>query len=298
MTPSYRATSARFLIALFALGLAISAGCSSQEAVGTTPSDAGMPSSGGDFGVAPPPIGDSLPTGAISFFNLSSCPPGWQPFAGAAGRTIVPGGELDVEATAGEPLSDSEDREHGHDMGGNLPLSSVTYAGIAGEANHGVAHDGMPPISFTSKSASSGLPYVQLLVCQKLTTPVITQKLVPSGTLMFFATTTCPDGWGQTMATQGRIPVGLPAGGTPDQSFGGAPLTSTAGPGPGPNQGEVRTHHHVVQGSIQTNSHGIALLSGGLAEGYAKNTTYPYQTSSAEAPVDLPYIMLLQCQKL
>ncbi len=246
--------------------------------------------------------GDSLPTGAISFFNRPDCPPGWSPFAAATGRTIVPGAAIDVNAIQGMPLSDSEDRQHGHMIMGSLSLSSVTYAGIAGEANHGVAHDGSPAMTFMSADAPAGLPYVQLLVCQKQAAPLNTQHLAPSGTLMFFAAPNCPAGWGQTMTTQGRFLVGLPKSGTADQSFGGAPLTSSPlqgpGPDPGQRQGETRMHHHDVSGSIKTTPHGIALLSGGLATGYAKDDTYSYQATSEDASASPPYIMLLQCLKL
>jgi hypothetical protein len=108
------------------------------------------------------------------------------------------------------------------------------------------------------------------------------------GTLMFFATADCPLGWGQAGSTQGRILIGLPAGATPGQKFGGPALGA----------GEKRTHHHGFAGAITTSAHGIALLSGGAAGGYAKDDRHPYAGTSEEQASELPYLQLRQCQKL
>ena len=269
-------------------------GCSSEGGRGMHE----MPDAGGmvmpDAGPAKR-MGDSLPTGAISFFSRVSCPAGWEPFSMAVGRTVVPGTSTDSGITDGEPLGDAEDRLHGHTAGASLALLSVGYSGIAGEANHGVARSDAAPLAFAIDKAASGLPYVQLLMCQKTAAPVATAPKAPSGTLMFFMSAGCPNGWGQPMVTQGRFLVGLPDNGNPSQSFGGAPLGTS--PDPFPVQGEKRTHRHTLPGNIKTTSHGIALF-GGSTDGYAKDDTYPYRVPSDESGVDFPYVRLLQCQKL
>src|SRR4029079_19388390 len=137
---------------------------------------------------------------------------------------------------------------------------SVDYAGIAGEANHGLGRGGAQPLTVTLDKAKDGLPYVQLLICHKTAAPIIKKGLAPAGSLMFFQSADCPSGWGRVTTTEGRFLVGLPEKGTAAQSFGGPPLQ----PGPA-GQGEKRGHTHEVKGSIATSSHGIALLSGGLA---------------------------------
>ena len=191
-------------------------------------------------------------------------------------------------ATVGKPLDDGEDRQHTHGMPVSLTLPSVNYAGIAGEANHGVARAGSVPMTVTGSKASTGLPYVQLLVCQKQVPPDLAQRPAPVGTLMFFKSAGCPTGWGQAGSTQGRILIGLPDGATPGQKFGGAALTGT----------DKRTHHHKFAGEITTSAHGIALLSGGAASGYAKDGTHPYDATTEETEAEVPYLQLLHCQKL
>lgn len=278
--------------------------CNSNEAISdsATPDAASAPVDAGpsDVDAAVPPVvkGDALPQGAISFFNRKDCPLGWTPFAMGAGRAVVPGAATDVGITAGEPLSDGEDRLHDHSVNATLSLSSVDYAGIAGEANHGVARAGTVPLTTKVDKVSSGLPYVQLLICKKTEQPAPIMKLPPSGVLMFFAADKCPDGWGQPAGTLGRFLVGLPEKGNAGQSFGGLPLPAESGVDPGGVQTAMRGHHHSFAGQIKTSSHGIALLSGGAAGGYAKDATYDYRADSEDAAVAMPYIRLLQCQKL
>jgi hypothetical protein len=270
-------------------------GCNSEPVANEPPPivDAGLPPEA-DAAVADPmPAGDSLPMGAISYFNRPSCPTGWLPFDVAAGRSVVPALGTDVGSTSGEPLADAEDRTHDHAVTATLELPTVVYAGIAGEANHGLGHGGGQPLKITVEKASAGLPYVQLLICQKSAAPIVTQGLALAGTLMFFASRDCPSGWGQTSTSTGRFLVGLPEKGTANQSFGGMPLKT------GPQgQSEQRGHSHDASGTIETSAHGIALLSGGLADGYAKNDKHAYKATSDASAVDMPYIQLLQCQKL
>lgn len=232
--------------------------------------------------------GDSLPTGAVSFFNRKDCPTGWKVYDMAVGRTVVPSAGTETGVVQGTPLDEGEIRSHSHGLTATMKLSSVDYAGIAGEANHGLAHDGTMTLKVTGMPAPAGLPYVELLVCIKSDPPPPTRKTVPAGTRVFFTGAACPSGWGETKATQGRFLVGVPDQGKAGQNYGGPPLMS----------GEKRTHHHAVEGKIQTSAHGIALLSGGLAGGYAKDDTYPYTGSSDDGESGLPYIQLLQCQKL
>ena len=276
---------------LFATSLA-GFGCSSPASIGSSgmapPADASAP--GVDAGAdAAPPGGDSLPTGAISLFNRRSCPNGWEPLQLGAGRTLVPTqGDSPPGNMAGQPLSDGEERTHGHPMPATLNLPSVNYAGVVGEANHGVARAGSVSMMVKGTPTGAGLPYVQLLVCQKQAAPDPSQRPAPLGTLMFFQSAACPAGWGRAGSTQGRILIGLPEGGTAGQPFGGKPLAAA----------ERRTHHHAFSGMVKTSSHGIALASGGAAGGYAKDGTLPYQGTTDEQDSELPYLQLLQCQKL
>src|SRR3989344_3475776 len=56
--------------------------------------------------------GGGVPSGAISFFNLSSCPSGWSAVPSAVGRYLFGGGTLTL--TVGTPLGNGENRPTGY----------------------------------------------------------------------------------------------------------------------------------------------------------------------------------------
>ena len=232
--------------------------------------------------------GDSVPAGAVAFFQRKDCPQGWEKLGAASGRTLVPTVGADpVDVSVGTPLQDSEERSHSHAISGTINLSTVGYAGIAGEANHGLARGGANPLTGTATKSAASLPYIQLLVCHKTAEADPQLRPLAAGTLVFFKTKECPSGFVQAGASQGRFIVGLPERATAGQKFGGAPLKN----------GENRTHHHNLSGSITTSSHGIALANGGTASGYAKNDQHPFQQDSADDSIGFPFLQLRHCQK-
>lgn len=236
-----------------------------------------------------PPALDSLPAGAISFFKAAACPEDWTPFAEGKGRFLVPTiGQDPPLKTSGEPLKDGEDRLHGHAVTAEADLAATSFAGVAGESNHGVAGQQTVTITAPAAKVSSGLPYVQLLACKKLGEARPGNTPVPKGLLMFWNGASCPEGYSQPIATQGRMLVGLPKDAPPGLSFGGTSLKSA----------EVRKHGHEVSGSFATSPHGIALASGCCADGYAKDGEYEYAGATDEVSAGLPTVQLLQCQKM
>lgn len=289
MSPSTLPEAARAARVALPLALAVGAlmaasplGCADSDGVPVT-------ESGGTQ--TTPPItkkGDSLPGGAISFFNSPTCPEGWATFQEGAGRVLVPTTGADKPlVTKGAPLKDGEDRLHGHDASAELTLSNVSYVGVAGGGNNGVAGAQTITLSTPVEKASSGIPYVQLLVCKKLGEPLPGAAAVPRGLMIYFNGAACPDGYTQPMATQGRMLVGLPKSATAGITFGGSALKS----------GEDRAHAHAVNGKLTTTPHGIALGSGCCGDGYAKDGEYAFVGASTDDRVDLPTIQVLQCQK-
>jgi hypothetical protein len=190
--------------------------------------------------------------------------------------------------TQGSALTDAEDRGHQHAIVGAVTLADVSYVGIGGCCNNGVAASGNVAFGSAAEKTSAGLPYVQLLVCHKDSPAVAGALPIAPGTLIFVDGASCPDGWAQASASQGRHLVGLPAHGTPGATFGGAPLGAQ----------EQRTHAHAYSTSLNTSSHGIALASGCCAGGYAQNMSYPISGNTDGADVGLPYVQLLQCEKI
>jgi hypothetical protein len=147
---------------------------------------------------------DLVPSGAVMFFNLETCPSGWHELQEAQGRYLVgltDGGTL--SATVGTALSDSEDRPVGlHTHGINDPGHSHSIYdpghthGMGEVAVSGSAHgdlNGAPNwlslytrstyrsttgISINSSTSrvtvqdagtvsGTNAPYLQLLVCEK-----------------------------------------------------------------------------------------------------------------------------------
>ena len=232
---------------------------------------------------------DGIPQNAIGFFQIPACPNGWEPFKAAAGRAILPTiGTQPGGATVGAPLASGEDRKHSHPIKATFELIDISYVGVAGGGNTGVAKAGSISFTATSNAASAALPYVQLLACKKMASPEPTAAALPTGMQLYFDAATCPTGWKQAPATQGRFIVGSPKGAPADVSFGGDPLSSAL----------PRTHTHGNQASVNTVSHGIALAAGCCGSGYAKNTSYSSSESSGDGDTALPWIELLHCEKL
>lgn len=232
---------------------------------------------------------DAIPQNAIGFFQIPVCPNGWEPYAAAAGRAILPTiGPQPGGATVGTPLASGEDRKHAHPVKATFELIDISYVGIAGASNMGVAKAGLVSFTATSNAASTGLPYVQLLTCKKTAVPESSTAVLPTRMQLYFDAATCPTGWKQAPATQGRFIVGAPKGAPADVSFGGDPISTTT----------PRTHTHGNQASFNTVTHGIALAAGCCGSGFAKNATYSSSESTGEGDAALPWIELLHCEKL
>jgi hypothetical protein len=110
--------------------------------------------------------GDSIPTGAVTAFNLPSCPTGWSELTDARGRYIVgmpSGGTL--AAVIGTALSDEEDRAAGththsvYDFWSNNGMTGCS-ASVNACKKVGMSDDG-------GLVAGTNAPYIQFLYCVK-----------------------------------------------------------------------------------------------------------------------------------
>jgi len=105
-----------------------------------------------------------VPSGAVMFFNLASCPDDWSEFTSGRGLYLVglpSGGTL--AGTAGTALTDQENRAVGQ-HGGHV--TGQQYSEISGNNNdiRGIT-SGSP--SNEGSVAGTNAPYIQLLVCIK-----------------------------------------------------------------------------------------------------------------------------------
>lgn len=109
-----------------------------------------------------------MPTGAVLYFNLTSCPAGWSELTAARGRYIVglqSGGSLGT--AVGTALSNTENRatgRHNHALGG-LWVNQGNGSNPAGTANP----ERWSPYetSYAGDVEGTNAPYIQLLTCQK-----------------------------------------------------------------------------------------------------------------------------------
>ena len=115
---------------------------------------------------------DGTPSGMVAFFTSADCPSGWSTAGIAQGRAVVAvqlGSE--VGKTTGAPLADKTAPTHGHayktDL--DLPYKKVALA----SCSHGLtcgksaAKAGSYTVGGNTDNATSGLPFIQLTVCQK-----------------------------------------------------------------------------------------------------------------------------------
>ncbi len=131
-----------------------------------------------------------VPSGMISFFNLTSCPAGWTAFGAAQGLYFVgaPNG-ISTGTVVGTALSNGENRPAGnivetvHDPGHSHSYANPdntssnvleTQSGntevayyAPGTPNTGTAYTGITVTNNSSSVAGTNAPYIQLLVCQK-----------------------------------------------------------------------------------------------------------------------------------
>ena len=141
----------------------------------------------GDTG--PPGQDASAPTGAVTFFNLATCPSGWSELTAARGRYLVglqPSGTRG--GTVGIALTDAENRAVGqHNHGITDPehthrVRTAVDGGFASGSDKLGLVEGDPTFatSPSTSTATTGItvnnagavagtnaPYLQLLVCQK-----------------------------------------------------------------------------------------------------------------------------------
>lgn len=123
-----------------------------------------------------------IPSGAVMFFYLDTCPPGWSEFHDAKGRYLVglpdPG---ELGGTQGEPLSNLQNRDvgkHSHEVNdpghhhlvdnynpfeefGRRIESAIGYKGEKLTAETGIS------IIPSGDVEGTNAPYIQLLVCKK-----------------------------------------------------------------------------------------------------------------------------------
>lgn len=112
---------------------------------------------------------DGVPPQLVSFFlnGAAACPPGWDTAAEVSGRMVVAVEQAEeIGVQVGTPLADQEDRKHQHAFAAatDLPYKSVS---AANGGNQEGARAGEQRWTGQTAAATSGLPFIQLPVCEK-----------------------------------------------------------------------------------------------------------------------------------
>ena len=250
--------------------------------------------------VSPAQANDPYPLSTLAFFNLDACPENWstakatidgQPQQEIDGYTLLPfydPSSINIGTAVGTALENGEDRSHTHDFSSSISLESKQYSGVAGCCNKNLTSSGTHDFTGTTEEASSDIPYVQLLLCEKTTYTQTTNPPtnLPNTVVTFFNTKDCPSGWKKTQTTSGRFLVGLPDGGTPGTSFGGDSLTEASLP----------DHSHDFSGTVSISKYKVTLATGCCAGGYGDHGTKSYSGTTESGSVGLPFLPVTQCQ--
>jgi hypothetical protein len=110
-----------------------------------------------------------VPPGTVAFFGSpdSRCPNGWRTLQDASGRLLV--GATAQEAVGGlvgKPLADQEDRTHQHAYSATVELPYKSISAADGPNRQGAAAQKYTTQG-QSEPSTSGLPFVQLTLCEK-----------------------------------------------------------------------------------------------------------------------------------
>lgn len=111
-----------------------------------------------------------VPPGTVAFFGSpdSRCPSGWRILPDGSGRLLIGVTAPDaVGGTVGKPLADQEDRTHVHAYSATVELPYKSISAADGPNRQGAAAQKYTTQG-QSEPATSGLPLVQLTLCEKL----------------------------------------------------------------------------------------------------------------------------------
>ncbi|WNM59189.1 hypothetical protein [Candidatus Nitrospira allomarina] len=115
-----------------------------------------------------PPGTDGTPSGMVAFFTTTSCPPGWNVATNVQGRAVVAvQNSSDLGVTVGTPLQDKTAPGHIHSYKTDITLPTKHAALATGGSDDRYAKSGKYTISGDMQEATSDLPFIQLVVCQK-----------------------------------------------------------------------------------------------------------------------------------
>jgi hypothetical protein len=117
----------------------------------------------------PPDTSPPPPQHTLMYFSTPSCPSGWTKNLFTQGRFPVglPANGTPGLTFGGAPLAPLERRTHTHAFSGEVATEKRDVAIGSGCCTGGYAKNGTYPYTGVSSADDSGLPYMQLLQCEK-----------------------------------------------------------------------------------------------------------------------------------
>lgn len=233
--------------------------------------------------------GTPFPVGSATFFDRPSCPPGWSALDEAVGRFVIaaPAGAPAMERV-GVPLANGEDRTHAHQVTLSVTLPDRSLS-AAGGSNTEPAQSGTYEVDAETDPATSGMPYVQALLCRADVPSTPTgagDEVLPPGLVFWSTEAACANGWAEHERLPGRFVIGLPTGVAAGAIYG-EPLV----------EGEDREHGHTGALSLRVPFASLSILSGCCLGGIGAHGIFDVSVEVEPAPVGLPTIALRACEK-
>lgn len=223
--------------------------------------------------------------------SLSSCPTGWSELSAAEGRTLLlVNNSYQAGATIGFPLTDGQDPTHSHVIDGAFDLGSKEVSALGGSNTDG-AHSGKQPLlGFlnTTSASSSGLPFIQLMVCRFNALSLQPPPSLPIGGVSLWDTAVsgCPAGSSPLQPTYGRI---LTLGG----NASGSPSINPGSPSLEP--GKDVPHSHAYSVGVDLSSVNYEGIHGCCDNDPTHSGQSTATGASSESSLNIPYLSVLAC---
>ena len=239
---------------------------------------------------------DNYAQNMVAFYDAAACPQGWElmesdskPVNGVFAIPFADPGSA-IGTVSGTPLTPGSPWTHSHSFKSSISVGSTDLQADSGSGSSS-AQDGTYDFSGTTSTETIAFPYLQLLLCKKT---AFSSNTLPAGLpqkiLMFYAENDCPDGWVVSPSGFNRPLLGLPEGGTPNESVGDETVASP---------GHDYWHDHGISGSVNVGSQKISVDKGCniflCDKGHANSGSVSFSGTTYWDGA-LPYITLSLCQ--
>jgi hypothetical protein len=182
---------------------------------------------------------------------------------------------------------------HQHGLSSSISLSQYDFQLAGGSTEH-VGDSGQHDFTATTSTTALGIPYLQLLLCQKCS-PMASALPAGLDNLLIHSAAACPgaaqgsQGWTTSTPDHGRLTVAVaPGSANPGTAFGGDALT-------GP---KTLTHTHEFSGKADIGGHGVTGSKGCFisCEKVGESGTYSFSGTTDAQAATAPFLTVGLCR--